>query len=97
VHLSRFGRLALLGWEWRRTRDEPEPALGEGPPAAGARARAFAGSVHRVLEIAGVPAVPWSEARRVVRVSDDPRYEGAYYEISVFEALFGMGYPERQR
>ena len=97
VHLSRFGRAALLRWEWRRSKAELAPTFGAAPPLPSPRADALQAAAARLLEAAGVPIVPASEAERVVRVTDDPRYEGEYYEIKVFEALWGMGYPERQR
>lgn len=97
AHLSRMGRLALLRWEWRRSKSEPFPTFGAAPPITSARASALQAGAAKLLEGAGVPLVPFEEAERVVRVSDDPRYEGEYYEIRVFEALFGMGYPEAQR
>jgi hypothetical protein len=97
VHLSRSGPLAHVAWEWRRSKDEAEPSRGELPPGATDRARALDAGVRDLLRKAGETLVPLAEARREVRVADDPLYEGAYYDITVFEVLFGMGYPERQR
>lgn len=97
VHLSSFGRVGLVAWEWRRSKEEKEPSRGEAPPAASERAEKLAAGVRKLLADAGVALVPLAEAEREVRVKDDPLYEGEYYDIKVFEALFGMGYPERQR
>jgi hypothetical protein len=97
VYLSSLGRAALLSWEWRRSKSEKEPSRGARPPLPSPRAETLLAGVRSLLEAQDVPLVPFEEASRVVRVEDDPVYEGAYYEIQVFEALFGMGYPERQR
>jgi hypothetical protein len=97
VHLSRHGKLGLVAWEWRTRKDELDPTRAEDPPAASDRTRALAAAARELLVKAGVTLVPLAEARREVRVDDDPLYEGAYYDITVFEVLFGMGYPERQR
>ncbi len=97
VFLSRLGRLALVEWEWRPrgAKEGAEPLRGgSGPPGAPA---ALEAGVAKLLAMSGVDLVPGAEARRLVRVANDPRYGGEYYEITVFEALFGMGYPERQR
>jgi hypothetical protein len=96
VYVAGAARLALLEWEWKRA-GEQEPSRAAALPDAPDRVRALEAKVRALLEAEGVQLVPQAEARREVRVADDPRYDGQYYEIQVFEALFGMGYPERQR
>ena len=97
LHLSGQARLGVVAWESRRTKDEADPTRTEEPPVPSERASALAEKVRGLVRAAGVELVPLAEARREVRVTDDPLYEGAYYDITVFEVLFGMGYPERQR
>jgi hypothetical protein len=95
VFVAGAAPLATLAWEWKGTAALREPTIG--PAAPSERAAALEAAVRRVLGAAGLELVPFEEAQRVVRVDDDPHYNGAYYEIKVFEMLFGMGYPERQR
>lgn len=87
--------LACAFWESKRTAAERDPT--RGPAAPSARAAAVEAGARRILEARGLALVSFDEAMRVVRVADDPFYEGEFYEIRVFEMIFGMGYPERQR
>ncbi len=95
VYVSSFGPLAHLVWESRVAKEDPDPALSAAAPNDGAAGVETA--ARRWLESAGLALVPLAEARRVVTVTDDSFYDGESYDITVFEVLFGMGYPERQR
>lgn len=95
VHVSSFGRLAHVVWESRATKEQPDPTLAATAPNE--RAARVEAAVRRWLDAAGLALVTLDEARRVVTVTDDPFYDGESYDITVFEVLFGMGYPERQR
>lgn len=99
IFIAGAAPLAYLAWQWKRTAAEKEPSRGSDPPFIRSLPRALAleEGARRALEARGLAIVPFEEAERVVRVSDDPFYGGEYYEIKVFEMLFGMGYPERQR
>jgi hypothetical protein len=94
VWLSRFGPLAHLAWE-TVAKPRAEPVFG--PTAPNERVGRVEVAVRGWLEAAGVRVVPFEEARRLVVVADDPFYPGESYDMTVFEALFGMGYPEKQR
>ena len=87
--------LACLRWEFRRSAAEREPTFAGRPPDG--RLEDIASAAERVLAERGLAVVPFEECERILKVTDDPFYPGEYYEIRVFETLFGMGYPERQR
>jgi hypothetical protein len=95
VFLAGAAPLACVFWEWKRGAADREPERGGAAPSA--RAAALEAGARRILAARGLGLVPFEEAMRVLRVDDDPFYEGAFYEIRIFETLFGMGYPERQR
>jgi hypothetical protein len=95
VFIAGAAPLATIVWESKAHAHTPEPRFSSEAP--GDRAAALEAAVRRTLAAAGLEIVPHAEAERVVRITDDPFYEGAYYEIRVFEMLFGMRYPERQR
>jgi len=95
IYVSSFGRLAHVVWESRATKQQPDPTLAATAPNE--RAARVEAAVRRWLEEAGLALVALDEARREVTVTDDSFYDGESYDITVFEVLFGMGYPARQR